>query len=504
MEPAWNLTTGKGTVVAVVDTGVSIGTDLESTTFANGYDFVNDDSEPNDNHGHGTHVTGTIAQSTNNEVGVAGIAYNATVMPIKALSSEGKGELGDIVDGIRYAVDNGADIINMSFGTNETAKALKDAVQYAYNNNVTCVAAAGNSNKEPIAYPAAYDEFVIAVGATQYDKTIAPYSNYGSSIDVVAPGGNVDVDQNNDGNPDGIAQQSFTRSNGEKEWGYYLSEGTSSACPHVAGVAALLHSIGASSPDVIRDSLQSTATDLGEAGKDKYYGYGLINAAEALTTNDTFPPTLQIISPKQGERIKTENVSISWKGQDALSSIAYYEIQLDEQPWMSVDTATTYEFTRLTDGNHTLSVKAVDNANNSIVKVREFTVAAPPVLSILAPKQGAKIKASKVKVRWRGRDNGKIDHYDVRLNQRAWTSLNDTSYTFQNLDAGYYTVWIKAYDNLGYTTNRSVRFTINYTLIGGPTWKEELLVGIGSVVMVALGIYFIRKKKKTTTLKVKQ
>lgn len=504
MEPAWDITTGEGTVVAVVDTGVSIGTDLNSTTFTEGHDFVNDDPEPTDNNGHGTHVTGTIAQSTNNGEGVAGIAYNATIMPIKALSSEGKGELDEIVEGIQYAVDNGADIINMSFGTNESSQALEEAVQYAYNHNVTCIAATGNSNKEPIAYPAGYDDSVIAVGATQYDKTRAPYSNYGPSIDLVAPGGNIDLDQNHDENPDGIIQQTF-QTNGEKEWGLYLSEGTSSACPHVAGVATLLHSIGASSPDIIRDLLQSTATDLGDPGIDDFYGYGLINATDALTASDDFPPSLEIDSPKSAERIKSENVSISWTGSDALSSIDYYEIKIDNNSWISLGNTTTYQATNLQDGNHSVAVKAVDTANNSVIKTQEFVIAAPPLLNIRSPAPNAKLETSTVTVEWQGRDNGKIDHYEIQLNQGAWNSVNDTSYTFQDLDAGYYTVWIKAYDNFGYTSNISIEFSINYTPLGGPSWKEELIIGVGILVtVIALGIYFTRKNDKKSSLKFKK
>ncbi len=283
MEPAWDLATGNDVIVAVIDTGIRVGSDLANTCFVSGYDFVNDDTDPVDDNGHGTHVAGTIAQSTNNNEGVAGVAFNACLMPVKVLDYRGYGTYADIVDGIYYAVDHGANIISMSLGGSSGSEALEDAVAYAYNNGVTVIAAAGNDGANAISYPAAYDAYVIAVGATQYDKQRAPYSNYGSSLDVVAPGGNLDLDQNGDGYGDGVLQQTFEVTWwGGIQWGYYFYEGTSMATPHVSGTAALLYSVGVTSPDEIRNILQSTAIDLGDPGWDQYYGWGLINAYAAL------------------------------------------------------------------------------------------------------------------------------------------------------------------------------------------------------------------------------
>jgi subtilisin family serine protease len=185
-----------------------------------------------------------------------------------------------IADGIYYAADNGAHIINMSLGGSATSTTLEDAVNYAYGKGVTVIAAAGNDDKSTPFYPAAYDN-VIAVGATQYDETKAPYSNYGSWLDIVAPGGNIGVDQNNDGYADGVLQQTFGDT--PVDWAYWFYQGTSMAAPHASGVAALLLARNPSlTPTQIRYALESTAKDLGDPGRDNTFGWGLIDARAAL------------------------------------------------------------------------------------------------------------------------------------------------------------------------------------------------------------------------------
>jgi len=254
--------------------------DLAGTNFTAGYDFINDDAHPNDDDGHGTHVSGTIAQTTNNNLGVAGIAFNTTIMPIKVLGADGSGAYSQVADGIYYAVDYGADIINMSL-SGPAATILEDAVAYAAGYGVTVIAACGNSGAASCEYPAAYDSYVIAVGATQYDQTKSPYSSFGSSLDLVAPGGNTGVDQNSDGYADGVLQQTFADT--PVDWNYWFYQGTSMASPHVAGVAALLLAKDPSlTPSQIRNILQSTAEDLGATGWDSTYGWGLVDAQAAL------------------------------------------------------------------------------------------------------------------------------------------------------------------------------------------------------------------------------
>ena len=290
MAKAWDIATGKDAVVAVLDTGVAYedyrvykqAPDLAKTKFVPGYDFVNDDDHPNDDEGHGTHITGTIAQSTDNGIGVAGIAFDASIMPVKVLDSNGDGNHYRIANGIYYAVNHDAKVINLSLGSNQSSWTLRQAVAHAYNNGVTIVSAAGNDFAEgnkPV-YPAAYNDYSIAVTSTGYDGLRAPYSNTGSYVDISAQGGDIRFDRDGDGYRDGILQQTFAGD--ATQFRYYFFEGSSMAAAHVTGVVALLVANGISDPSQIREALESTARDMGTEGKDSEYGWGIVDAHAAL------------------------------------------------------------------------------------------------------------------------------------------------------------------------------------------------------------------------------
>jgi serine protease len=293
---AWDVSTGEGVLIAELDTGIAYedfdiyrqAPDLSGTRFLAGYDFVNKDEHANDDEGHGTHVAGTLAESTNNALGVAGVAFNATLMPVKVLDGQGQGSYDIIAQGIIYAADRGARVINMSLSGREASSALAEAVTYAAQKGVLIVAAAGNSGGA-VQYPAAYDE-VLAVGSVGYDKVRVSYSDFGPQIELVAPGGDTNVDLNGDGYPDGILQQTF-RGN-VTDFGYYFYEGTSMAAPHVSAVAALLFAFdpGANAQRV-REVMESTTIDLGLPGRDDDYGYGLVQAANALAALGGVPIT---------------------------------------------------------------------------------------------------------------------------------------------------------------------------------------------------------------------
>jgi len=291
---AWDTTIGTDTVLAVLDTGAAFedygafrrAPDLAGTTFAAGWDFVDGDAHPNDENGHGTHVTSTIAATTGNGLGVAGVAPGVTIMPVRVLDSLGDGSDWAIAQGLRFAVDHGADVVNMSFGSSTPSNLLNDAISYARSNGVTVVAASGNGDGSgvggPVSYPAA-ESGVIAVGAVRYDRTRARYSNYGPSLDLVAPGGDLSVDQNNDGYADGILAETFA--NGDPTtFRYEYVQGTSMAAPQVSAVAALVHASGATGPDQIERILESTAVDLGPAGRDDQYGYGIVQSGAAVVS----------------------------------------------------------------------------------------------------------------------------------------------------------------------------------------------------------------------------
>ena len=287
---AWDLGKGTGVVVAVVDSGVAYRTsvgytrapDLAGTLFKSGWDFVNGDPYPDDDNGHGTHMAGCIAQTTNNYLGVAGVAYGATILPVKVMDASGSVSIADEVDGIYFAVNNGAHIINLSLGGEGESVSEEAAIDYAVNSGVVVICSAGNSGSNTPEYPASYHQS-ISVSAVRYDRTRPSYSNYGADIDICAPGGDITVDQNYDYFGDGILQQTHNGSNLNTFY-YYFMEGTSPATALVSGVAALI--IGKSSstisPAQVKTNMTVTATDLGATGWDQYYGWGLVNAYSAL------------------------------------------------------------------------------------------------------------------------------------------------------------------------------------------------------------------------------
>lgn len=366
MQNAWDESTGAGVVVAINDTGVKQSLeDLAQTSFTAGYDFINNDNDPTDDHGHGSHVCGTVAQSTNNSVGVTGIAYNCTIMPVKVLNSGGSGSYTQIADGIYWAVDHGADIINMSLGGSSGSSTLQNAVNYAWNNGVVVVCAAGNSSTSAPFYPAAYP-VCISVSAIHSGDGLAGYSNYGSTIDICAPGGD-GTDRNGDGYMDGVLQNTFS---GTSE-GYYFYTGTSMASPHVAGVAALVKAIDPSLTNAeIRTILETTAEDLGTSGWDQYFGNGLVDAyaacLEAGGTPDTDPP---VISNIQAVDITSTGARITWTTDEPATSVVYYGTTTGYGSSASTPGYTTNHSVELTGLNsetlYHYKVESTDSSDNT-------------------------------------------------------------------------------------------------------------------------------------------
>ena len=269
VESAWDQTKGEEIKIAVIDTGVTKVPDLKSTKFIPGYDFVNDDNNPEDDNGHGTHVAGVIAQSTNNGYGVAGIAHLAQIMPLKVLSANGGGTVADIAEAIKFAADNDADVINLSLGGGGASRLLEEAIAYAHNKGVVIVAAAGNENLNAASYPARYPK-VIGVTATDFEDAKAPYANYGAGVDLAAPGG---TETNK------ILQNTIDPSTGESVFAGF--QGTSMAAPHVAGVAALIKASGIEQPGEILDILKKSARPEKEDLLN-YFGAGHLDAGAAV------------------------------------------------------------------------------------------------------------------------------------------------------------------------------------------------------------------------------
>jgi serine protease len=272
---AWDFATGRGVTVAVVDTGIACethgpfikGTDLAHTECVGGWNFVNNSEHANDDQGHGTHVAGTIAQTTNNGFGAAGIAFHARLMPVKVLNGDGWGTTADVADGIRWAAANGAQVINLSLGGPRNSRVLQKAIDYALSRGVVVVAAAGNTGGK-VQFPGASDG-VVGVSAIDSKDKIASFSSRGEGVDIAAPGV-------------GVMQQTICNRGRDKCERFVAFNGTSMAAPHVAGAAALIVGLGVTDPAAVEEALRSNArvVDNSEEGK-RLYGAGILHAGGA-------------------------------------------------------------------------------------------------------------------------------------------------------------------------------------------------------------------------------
>ncbi|WP_408011685.1 S8 family peptidase [Pseudalkalibacillus sp. A8] len=262
-EEGWEITRGnEDVIIAIIDTGIDMKHPDLSGRLVEGHNILNDSPNPDDDNGHGTHVAGIIASETNNGLGVAGMTWYNKIMPIKAMNADGYGTSFDVAQGVRWATDHGADVINLSLGNYKESKALAEAIDYAYGKDVILVAASGNDNTNQISYPAAFEN-VLSVAAVNANLRRADFSNYGDYIDVAAPG--VDIASTYIDNQ------------------YASLSGTSMATPHVAALAGLIRS---SQPDLknseVIQIIKDTTDDAGTIGKDPYTGHGVINVAAAL------------------------------------------------------------------------------------------------------------------------------------------------------------------------------------------------------------------------------
>lgn len=266
---AWASSTGTGVKLAVVDTGIDLDHKDLQPNIAGGVNTINPLKSPNDDNGHGTHVAG-VAGAINNTIGVVGAAPSVRLYAVKVLNRSGTGFLSDVIEGLTWCIDRGMQVVNLSLGSNSDNLSFHEAITAVYNAGITQVAAAGNNGDGygtgtgQVTYPAAYAE-VIAVTATDSTDKLALFSSYGLAVDLAAPGVSI-----------------------YSTWydGYYKTlSGTSMAAPHVAGVAALrLYLHPTETPDRVKTALEASAEDLGAPGWDPYFGAGLVDALEAVST----------------------------------------------------------------------------------------------------------------------------------------------------------------------------------------------------------------------------
>ena len=387
---AWDITQGDpNLIVAILDSGAKLdhpefsgriwvntnenedGSDTDSNNFVddiNGWDFVNNDNDPTDDHGHGTNVGGIALASGNNNLGYAGVNWNSKIMICKILDDENSGYYSWWADAVYYAVDNGASVINMSVGGDGSSTLLEDAVNYAYDNNVPVVVSTGNQNSV-IQYPAQYAN-AFAIGSTNPDDTRSvPFfwnetsgSNYGPALDFVAPG-NYMYGLNNSSNTN---------------YNYYWG-GTSQAAPHVAGLISLLLSVDSNlTVDEIRTILEETSEDeVGDsedtAGWDQYYGHGRINAFQALTHTslsiDKFEGANQNLIVYSNPTASGSNLKILnlVNGENVITIYNMIGQKIYKTSHSALDNAAIINLPELTTGNYILRINN-SSKNKSTIK----------------------------------------------------------------------------------------------------------------------------------------
>lgn len=325
LQQAWDYTTGSSKIIiAVLDTGIAQAHPEFAGRILPGYDVVNDDDDPEDDYGHGTHVAGIAAAAINNGIGVAGICGGCSILPVKVLNDHNAGTWSGVAEGIVYAVDHHANIIVLSLGSKTKSKIIEDAVNYAIAHNVLIVAAAGNANSSENFYPAAFDG-VLGVGATGKHDERWSLSNYGAYVDVVAPGDNIYSTYNDLDKPNG---------------GYTYLSGTSMATPQVAGLAGLLFSqYPTRTVAEVEQLIESTAIDLGTPGRDDQFGYGRIAPLAALA-NIT---QTQLASAQLSGTIWQDDDANGLRGASELHPLSGIKIDIYDDKMNLVSVATSNE-----------------------------------------------------------------------------------------------------------------------------------------------------------------
>lgn len=445
---AWDATVGSPeVVVAVIDSGVRSSHPDLSGKVLQGYDFINNDTDASDDNGHGTAVAGITAASTNNGIGMAGISWNSLILPVKVLGADGSGSYSAMANGITWAADNGARIINLSLGGTSSSRTLQNAVNYAWNRNVILIAAAGNNGNNTAFYPAACKN-VVAVSATDSSDRRPSWSNYGSYVDVSAPGVSV-----------------LTLS-GSSSYAYW--NGTSFSSPVTAGVVALM---AAANPTLSNagmvDALLTNSDDIGAAGYDVYYGHGRVNARRAVasvvntTPLDSTPPSLAISSPADGAVLGgTVNVNLSATDNVGVTKVELYIGGLPFGESSSATASFSWNTNNYLDGAYILEARAYDAANNVTssaitVNVRNSTVAdtTAPLATITSPGDGSKLKGKTVKVNVSASDNVGVTKVELYIDGKLFgTSSSSTArfnWNISKLSTGAHTLQAYAFDAAG-------------------------------------------------------
>ena len=457
---AWPIALGNDVTVAVLDTGVDAShLDLQRNMVA-GRNAASNSADTSDVHGHGTKVAGTVAAESNNSLGVSSVAWNTKIMPVRITnSSDGYAYFSDIAAGLTWAANNGADVANISYSVSGSST-VTSAAQYMRNKGGVVVVAAGNTGDDPGYAP---NPYMISVSATASSDTRTSWSSYGDYVDFAAPGSGI-----------------WTTVKGGS---YSAVSGTSFASPVTAGVVALMKSANPSlSPAEIEAILQGTAVDLGNMDWDPYYGFGRIDAFEAVTTaadagpSDTVPPSVSISSPSSGGSV-TGLVPVSVEATDDFG-VAKVELYVDG---LQVGTDTTKPFgfswnsENRQDGNASLVARAFDLSGNQgsssavtvVVQNAAENDAGDPQVSITSPSDGEDVSGN-VGLSAFATDDQRVSMVNLYVDGKLKCSGAPTvscNWNTRKAEAGSHTISAKATDSAGNSTNTS----INVNLVSGST-----------------------------------
>ena len=445
---AWDISVGTNAVVAICDSGVDpTQPDLVGKLLP-GYNVYANNTDTSDQFGHGTDVAGAAAAQGNNGIGVAGVAWNALILPVKISDASGSSTYSAMANALTYAVDHGARVINISYCGGSSSSTLQSAADYVWNHNGVIFAAAGNTGTSAPQYPAACKS-VVAVSATGYDDDFQTWSSYGSDISISAPGIGIWTTKN-----DGT---------------YGAISGTSLASPVAAGCGALLlgYNPQLTNSRVVQ-LLESNADDLGAAGYDIYFGYGRVNAYRALLAAgapslDNTPPVTSIASPASGSIVSgSVNVQVSASDNVGVTKIELYVDNALADISSQVPLSFAWDTTGLANGLHTLHSLAYDSAGNTGASsdvsvdvennVATSTDTIPPTAQIMSPTNGS-IVGRKLKVSTSTSDNVGVVRVELYLDSALAASSTTSSPQFSLSTAkwqrGTHTLQVLAYDAAG-------------------------------------------------------
>ena len=438
---AWASTTGSSSItIAILDTGVDGTHEDLAPKMVPGWNVYNNNSNASDVYGHGTKVAGTAAALSNNTQGVASVAWNCKIMPIRISDTSGNATYSAMASGLNWAADHGARVANISYIAS-TSSTVKSAAQYFQSKGGVVVSSVGNNST----FDSTSDNpYILTVSATDQTDTLSYFSNTGNNVDLAAPEG------------------AYTTTMGG---GYTYAGGTSIASPIVAGVAALVMSANPNlSGAQVQDILTKNADDLGAAGWDSSYGWGRVNASRSVAAAtggnvDLTPPSINFLSPVTGAVLST-NVSVQLSASDNVG-IGSLTVTIDGQPagtFSSGPYSLIWDTSSAANGTHTLSAVAKDTAGNAASTSVTVTVSnatldtIAPVVTITSPTNGYKLGAN-LQVTVAASDNVGVVKNELYIDGKLAATSTTAPFTLKSatkkLGAGTHTIQCRAYDNAG-------------------------------------------------------